>query len=459
MPLLHLTLFDSLAFVLLALPFFIIAKILTQDWKFTAKEGLYIALACLGFALALTFHIGLRRTSLDLVENAMTLPALNMFGSAVLRTLLFLYFYRMKAYSVKKSLILMFLASMIGVSVEHLIGFVTRFFFPNFFDHYSIWQLVLYVLLIGLTVILSTFAFLRLSRNLRDLIAQDGRLQSILVGISVFILISIQILSASWHEPGDTLAHLSWNTLFLLGSILASTLGFFLYAKMLKQKLTILQKESEQRSLQYYIHQIEQQQTAMRKFKHDYQNILTSLYGFIQENNWEGLTQYYTAKIAVASEVITKNEFVLEGLSKIQVPEIKGILAAKLMLAQNLGIDTTFEATDEIDHIPMDSVALVRMLGIILDNAIEELETLGEGKLQVACYRVGASITFVTQNTCRSDMPKLHELRQTGFSTKGKGRGLGLSNLSEIANAYPNITLDTAITANKFVQKLTIGES
>jgi len=97
------------------------------------------------------------------------------------------------------------------------------------------------------------------------------------------------------------------------------------------------------------------------------------------------------------------------------------------------------------------------MLGIILDNAIEALSALGTGQLRVACLKMGGGVIFIVRNDCSPDMPKLHQLRQDGFSTKGKSRGQGLSILSELANACPNVTLDTSIADGKFVQKLIIG--
>jgi len=450
---------DSLALPILAIPFFIIAKILTQDWKFNLKESLYIVLSSLAFAIAILIHISLRRAFPHIIESATTLAALNMFGSAVLRTLLFLYFYRMKSYSAKESFILMFLASVVGVLVEHFIGFSVLLLFPTFLATMALWQLVLYLVSISIVAIFSAFLLLLLSRGPRNMIARDIRLQSILVGVSVFILISMQVLTVSWRYQEHALVFFSWNTIFLLGSILASFGGFFIYAKMLTQKFTILQKEIEQKNLAYYTQQIEQQQTAMRKFKHDYQNILLSINSFVKEKDWAGLEQYMP-KVETASALITEDNFALENLSNIKPPEIKGLLAAKLMMAQNISMDihTTFEAQEEIDRIPFDSVVLVRMLGIILDNAIEELTALGEGTLMVACWSAGNGVTFVVQNTCRADMPKLHELEQLGFSTKGDGRGLGLNNLAEITAAHPdNITLQTSIKDGNFIQKLRIG--
>jgi len=219
----------------------------------------------------------------------------------------------------------------------------------------------------------------------------------------------------------------------------------------------IREKEIENRTLLYYMDECERQQSVMRKFKHDYQNILISMNSFLDDDDLSGLKQYYTAKIKPASDVIMQGNFSLEQLGKIKVREIKSILAAKLTMAQNLGLDARFEAVDDVDHIPVDSVALVRMLGIILDNAIEELETLGTGQLLVACFKSETSVTFIVQNTCRTDMPSFRQLSQSGFSSKGVDRGTGLSNLSELAATYPNITLQTNVVDRNFIQRLIIG--
>ena len=136
-----------------------------------------------------------------------------------------------------------------------------------------------------------------------------------------------------------------------------------------------------------------------------------------------------------------------------------GVSKAHLYIdKQSAGISTTLEAVDEIDDIPINSVALVRMLGIILDNAIEELTVLGKGQFMIACYKFGGGLTSIVQNTCRPDIQKLYTLKQAGFSTKGEGRGLGLSNLTEIVESHSsNITLQTSIADGNFTQRLRIG--
>ena len=48
----------------------------------------------------------------------------------------------------------------------------------------------------------------------------------------------------------------------------------------------------------------------------------------------------------------------------------------------------------------------------------------------------------------------IEEIYEMGFSTKGKNRGLGLSNVKEIISKYEDIILETDITSNSFTQVL-----
>ena len=459
MPLLHLTLFDNFAPVAFAMLYFISAKILTQDLKLHLKEGIFMAVGSLLVASAIILIISMRRILLGTTDNPMVVPFFNMFGSFSVRTLLFIYFFKIKSYSVKKSLILMFFASIIVLLTDHLIGSIWVIFFPVFFSQNNLWQIVLYLLFVGLASVIFTYLFTKATRTLRNMVGQSNRFQTFLMIISIFALLAIQAIAAFRNYQGYTTAFLSWNTFFFIIFMFIASVGFYLYSGMLNATVALQQKESEEKNFLYYMNEVEQQQSATRKFKHDYQNILLSLDGFFENNDFSGAKEYYYSRIKPASEGITRDAFTLDRLSKIKVKEIKSILAAKLLAAQNTGINTIFEASAEIEYIPVDSVVLVRMLGIILDNAIDELAELGEGQLFVACFKEKEAITFVVQNTCNPHLPKLRDLQKMGFSTKGDGRGLGLSNLSELADSCPNVTLWTGIKENSFTQKLILGEA
>ncbi|MBU5584697.1 ATP-binding protein, partial [Enterococcus sp. S181_ASV_20] len=48
---------------------------------------------------------------------------------------------------------------------------------------------------------------------------------------------------------------------------------------------------------------------------------------------------------------------------------------------------------------------LLRGLGIILDNALEELAFLGEGELNLGVIQEGCDICIIVENTCRDNLP------------------------------------------------------
>lgn len=235
-------------------------------------------------------------------------------------------------------------------------------------------------------------------------------------------------------------------------------IAFSLYEKEKLKKEKARRREQEEKFLQYYTEEVERQYRFTRKFQHDYRNILLSIKGFLDDEDFAGLKSYYSDKVETASVSILNNHFLLGNLDKIKVREIKSILVAKLMLAQNDTVNTTFEANEDIDDFPVDSVALVRMLGIVLDNAIEAVEQIGYGSLYIGCFKSNDSICFIVRNACPSDMPPLYRLWEQGFSTKGKNRGLGLSNLLEIISSLPNVTLETEVEEGHFTHKIILVE-
>jgi len=434
----------------LFLLYFIIAKILMRDRKLCLKESLYIMLGSLLCALVHVVYVA----SITSEYPSATIFSAYLFYRVFFLLSLFLYFYKLKSYPVKKAVLLLVFSDLLILIARFLTNFIFSLALPlaspflvRFFINF----------ILGVSF---AFLFVKTSGKVRNTLNANTRLLAVCFWGSFITWASFQVMSilASFSVSLDELFLTGWSTLLLLGYVATAIVSFFFYSRSLNTKLLLQRKEIEQENLQFYTSEIEQQQTAMRRFKHDYQNILNSLHSFIKEKDWDGLEQYYVSKVESASAVITQNDFALEALGKIKVREIKGILATKLLLAQNMGIDTSFEADEEIDHIPIDSVTLVRMLGIVLDNAIEAAESLDAGQLRAACLKTKTGITFIVQNNCAPDMPSLQELKQDGFSTKGPGRGQGLSILSELASSCPNVALSMSIVESTFTQKLMIGK-
>ncbi|WP_142917973.1 quorum-sensing sensor histidine kinase AgrC, partial [Staphylococcus equorum] len=207
-----------------------------------------------------------------------------------------------------------------------------------------------------------------------------------------------------------------------------------------------------------YTLQIEKINHEMRKFRHDYVNILSTMSDFIRENDMEGLDQYFHEEILPMQDSMQMNAIKINGIENLKVREIKGLLTTKILQAQEKNIRISIEVPETIEKIEMPIINLSRVIGILLDNAIEASEKIVDDPLiRIAFIKnEDDSVMFIVMNKCDTDMPRVHTLFQENFSTKGKNRGLGLSTLKELTDTTSNVLLDTTIDNNYFIQKVEI---
>ncbi len=248
--------------------------------------------------------------------------------------------------------------------------------------------------------------------------------------------------------------------MFVITLVFVVTLGgISIYIFSNNQKLAFATREKviEQRAMQLYIDEISKQNEEINQFRHDYLNILSSLESYLEEGDLQALTVYYQQTIQPTRTLFLENASKLSALQKIDHPAIRGIFMTKLLLAQEKGISVHLEMTGKIifpKHV--FDLNLIRILGILLDNAIEEVDALGKGELAVAFFQEKDALVILIQNTVRNPVKPLYQLKKQGFSTKGKGRGYGLSTVDELMSQTSTLLLETTISQHLFVQKLTL---
>lgn len=210
-----------------------------------------------------------------------------------------------------------------------------------------------------------------------------------------------------------------------------------------------------------YTLQIEKINNEMRKFRHDYVNILTTMSDYIRENDMAGLRSYFNDEILPMQDSMQMNTVKINGTENLRVREIKGLLTTKILQAQEKNISISIEVPEPIEKINMPIIDLSRVIGIILDNAIEASESITEDALIRVAFIKNSdiSVTFIVMNKCEDDIPRVHTLFQENFSTKRGNRGLGLFTLKEITDSNANVLLDTTIENGYFVQKVEILNS
>ena len=207
-----------------------------------------------------------------------------------------------------------------------------------------------------------------------------------------------------------------------------------------------------------YILALEKNNNEIKKFKHDFNNIILGLDGYINNDdfNKEKLKKYFNSTIMNFNNNIELNNIVIAKLNSIKVSSLKNLITNKVLVAQNNNIDVDINIQGEIHDFYTDEMQLSRILGILLDNAIEaSLELTHDKKIEMNIIQIDKTTDIQISNTFNNTGTPIADFNKEGFSTKGTNRGLGLSSAHEIANKL-NMLLNTEIDGNTFIQNLSI---
>lgn len=279
--------------------------------------------------------------------------------------------------------------------------------------------------------------------------------------VSLFLLIILGLIY--FYLPNRIISFGDAKFLSIIYAVVIITTAILIITISFSIIRQIQYKRNMQEIENYYKYtlQIEKINHEMRKFRHDYVNILSTLSDFIREEDMEGLRDYFHSEILPMQDSMQMNAIKINGIENLHVREIKGLLTTKILQAQEKNIRISIEVPESIEKIDMPIINLSRVIGILLDNAIEASEKINEEPLiRIAFIKnEDTSVTFIVMNKCEPDMPKVHTLFQENFSTKGKNRGLGLSTLKELTDSTTNVLLDTTIDNNYFIQKVEILNS
>ncbi|MGN0426324.1 MAG: sensor histidine kinase [Agathobacter sp.] len=218
----------------------------------------------------------------------------------------------------------------------------------------------------------------------------------------------------------------------------------------------IMLKQNSYDNLQEYMSQIEEMYQNTRAFRHDYSNIMASMAVYIKDNDMEGLKEYYDRQIFPINNLLNKEKDVVARLHNLDIIELKGLISVKINYALEMNIKVDLEIVEKIEKINMKSLDLVRIMGILLDNAIEACQECEDPYINLSIIKMNNDVTFIIQNTYIKQDIDYSKLGTIGTTSKGKRRGMGLYNIRSIIGEYDNVIMDTEYTERFFTQSIEI---
>lgn len=326
---------------------------------------------------------------------------------------------------------------------------------------YTILKITLWINIMDKVVFsILTFIFVKLfTINLNNFTKQQSSvIYNLLLFISVFILVFYNFLSINSVMESNNIPlyymSISVITFFFILFILISS-------SLLKNLHIKIEVEAEKQKLEQqkkYIESLEKNNNEIRKFKHDFNNIILGLEGYITSNEVNNikLRDYFYNNIKNLNTKIELDNIVLSHLNNIKVPSIKNLLTNKIISAQNNDFKVNISVEDEIDNFYVNEMQLSRILGIFLDNSLEAgLELDNNRFIELIILKANKTIVIQITNTFKNTNLDIDKINESGYSTKGENRGIGLSSANDTISKH-NMILNTRIEDNLFKQILTI---
>ncbi|MBL1226013.1 GHKL domain-containing protein [Enterococcus sp. BWR-S5] len=248
------------------------------------------------------------------------------------------------------------------------------------------------------------------------------------------------------------------NTFYISIAVTSGVSGavyFFCKNVMLTQK-KVIEQQAYFQNLEQYRHSVETAHDEVFMFKKRYYDILSTIDSYLVAENLSGLKDFYRDTISESDYELNEYTKKLGTISNIKEDFIKGILFSKQQEAQQRQVSFNVKVLEKFQADTKDPVKIIRILGNLLDNAIDAAEMTMEKKLDIVFFiDEHGQRKIIISNSRQREAMNISELKQRGKTMKEEHSGIGLSNIAKLCDFHTQV--EFKLLDNQFVSTITLS--
>jgi len=193
----------------------------------------------------------------------------------------------------------------------------------------------------------------------------------------------------------------------------------------------------------------------IKGFKHDFQNIISTLSGFLDNNDLKHAKSYCDE---IKKECQLVNDLSILNPKIINNSGIYSLLNGKYFKASSLGIAIDMNLFLDFSTLNINIYKFSRILGILLDNAIEAASTCDKKIIKLDFRRENKNnraIISIKNTYCNKNID-IDTIFNKGYSEKKQHSGIGLWQVRNYIKNSKNLNLYTNKNNHFFIQQLEI---
>ena len=286
--------------------------------------------------------------------------------------------------------------------------------------------------------------------NFSKLEIENKKSRFLFVGTCIFgfVLIGSQLYTLTFYSTNLPLPITLLSTVGLLTYFSISVYTIFTVSKLEITSTNLEQANQHNKTLELL-------QDNTRAFRHDFSNIIQGMVGYMDRNDMEGLRKYYSQLV---EDIRHTNNLTTLSPKVVNNPAVYNILANKYHKADSLDIKINLEVFLDLNTLHMKIYEFTRILGILMDNAIEAASECDEKIINVIIRRDTRKHMqlLIIENTYTNKEVDTEEIYKKGYTTKEGNTGLGLWEIRQILKKNNNLNLYTTKNDKYFSQQFEI---